>query len=74
MDKFGKFVMGFLMGALVGAGASVLLAPYSGDRMRTEISNYFENASEEIRLAAIRKREELEIQLEEMRTPNKPQQ
>lgn len=71
MSKFSKFVLGFLMGAFIGGGTSLLLTPYSGNRLKLEIRQYFDKASEDIQLAAKKKREELEIQLEELRTPQK---
>jgi gas vesicle protein len=34
-DEFGAFLLGFIVGALTGAIASLLLAPKSGDETRT---------------------------------------
>ena len=69
MAKFGKFLFGFMLGAFIGAGASILLAPYSGNQLRLEVKQYFDNAAQDIRTAATQKREELEIQLEQLRAP-----
>lgn len=73
MERFGKFMSGFLLGALIGGGLSILLAPYSGEQLRIEARQYVENTAKEVRLAASKKREELEIQLDDLRTPKKPE-
>ena len=71
MAKFGKFMMGFFTGAILGAAASILLAPYSGEKMRVEVDGYFKKTAEDIRLAAAKKREDLEKQLSQLRAPQK---
>ena len=71
MAKFGKFMSGFFLGALLGGAAAILLAPYSGDQMRSEVDGYFKKTTEDIRLAAAKKREELEKQLSQLREPQK---
>ena len=74
MAKFGKFMMGFFTGAIVGSVAAFLMAPYSGDKMRTEVDVYFKKTAEDIRLAAAKKREELEKQLSQLRAPQKEEE
>ena len=71
MAKFGKFMSGFFLGALIGGAAALLLAPYSGEKLRVEADGYFKKTVEDIRLAATQKREELEKQLVELRAPQK---
>jgi len=36
-DNFGSFVLGFILGGIAGAAASLLLAPKSGEETRTAI-------------------------------------
>ena len=38
-DNFGSFLMGFIIGGLAGAAASLLLAPQSGEETRTLIKD-----------------------------------
>ena len=40
MAKFRKFLLGAVLGAIAGAGLSIILAPYSGPRLREEIETY----------------------------------
>jgi len=67
MRKFGNFVLGALIGGLVGSSLVMLFAPASGEEIRKEIEDYFKNLKEEINRAADEKRAELEAQLEKMR-------
>lgn len=39
-DEFGAFLIGFLVGGLTGAVASLLLAPHSGEETRTIIKEH----------------------------------
>lgn len=71
MAKFQKFMLGMILGAVVGAGVSILLAPYSGPRLREEIDMYYRRTADDIRMAALRRRSELELQLQDLRTPRK---
>ncbi len=74
MAKFQKFMLGMILGAVVGAGVSILLAPYSGPRLREEIDMYYRRTADDIRMAALRRRSELELQLQDLRTPRKIEQ
>ena len=69
MAKFERFMLGLILGAITGAGAALLLAPYSGTQMRSEINIYFKKATEDIKTAAAQKRVELEKQLDALRAP-----
>lgn len=73
MEKFSKFMLGLVLGAIIGGGTSLLLAPYSGERLRKEIEQYYKQTTDDIRTASIRRRNELELQLEELRKPAKPE-
>ncbi len=74
MAKFGKFMLGFLLGALVGGGTALLMTPYSGNKLREEINVNFKKTTEDIRHAAQKKRIELETQLESLRAPQKTEE
>ena len=68
MRKFGKLVMGALLGGLVGGSLGLLFAPASGEKLRKNIQDYFGNLKAEINRAADEKRAELEAQLYELRS------
>jgi gas vesicle protein len=66
------FMMGVMMGSLVGATIALLLAPTSGDEIRLQMQERAERLGAEIRKAAADRRSELEEQLATLRAPQKP--
>lgn len=66
MRKAMAFVFGAIMGGVLGGIGALLLAPYSGDELRSGIRKNIEGIQIEIKEAAQKKREELEEQLQEM--------
>jgi gas vesicle protein len=71
MKRFFSFLVGAVMGGLVGATVALLLAPSSGTELRTQMQERSERLREEIRKAAADRREELEEQLAALRAPQK---
>ena len=71
MKRFMAFLMGAMMGGLVGATLAILLAPYSGEELRTQMIDRTERLREDIRKAALDRRTELEEQLASLRAPQK---
>ena len=69
MRKFFSFLMGTVMGALVGATVALLLAPESGEELRVSIRQRFESLQGEIQEAATTRKVELEKQLANLRQP-----
>lgn len=69
MRKFFSFLIGTVMGALVGVTVALLLAPESGEELRGSIRQRFENLQVEIQEAAANRRIELEKQLANLRQP-----
>lgn len=67
MRKMISFLMGTLIGGLVGATFALLFAPSSGNDMQTKIKTNFTNLTDEIRQAATDRRKELTLQLETLR-------
>ncbi len=63
------FLMGIVVGALVGSTVALLLAPETGDKFRGEIRARGEGFVNEVRHAAVARRIELTEQLESMRAP-----
>ena len=69
MKKFFSFMVGTIMGALVGATVALLLAPSSGDTLRTQIRERFNALQDELSQAAAERRVELENYLTSLRDP-----
>ena len=66
-NKFFSFLGGALVGGLIGAAASLLLAAKPGKDMQADIKREIDSVLEEGRRAAAARRAELERQLSEMR-------
>ncbi|MGW8319388.1 MAG: YtxH domain-containing protein [Candidatus Promineifilaceae bacterium] len=66
MNKILSFLAGAMAGAIVGATAALLLAPASGEDLRAQMINRWEEALEEARLAMEETRRDLQAQLEQM--------
>lgn len=70
MRRLFGFVLGLAGGALVGATLAILLAPASGEDLRSELRNRASRFRDELQQAAAQRRTELERQLEAMRHPH----
>ena len=66
MNKFFSFMAGALCGAVVGATAAILLAPSSGEELRSEVTSRWEEALAEARQAMEETRQDLQTQLDQM--------
>ena len=69
MRRFTSFVVGALLGGLVGTSLAFLFAPASGAALRLKIADYYDQVVDEVGRAASDKRIELESQLAELRAP-----
>ncbi len=69
MKKLFSFLVGAMMGALVGSTTAILLAPSSGDDLRNDLVQRVENFKSDIIAASDNKRIELETQLANLRSP-----
>lgn len=67
MNKLFSFLAGALSGALVGAVLGLLLTPASGEELRTEVTNRFQNAIEEGRKAMEETNRTMTEQFEQMK-------
>lgn len=67
-----SFLVGAVMGSLVGASLALLLAPMSGSALRTEVQERARTVTGEVQEAARLRRIELEKQLEQLRAPRRP--
>jgi len=64
MRKITSFLVGLLAGAVVGAAAAILLAPYSGPELQERVRTRVQGLIEEGKRAAAARRAEMEAQLE----------
>ncbi len=64
------FMMGIMLGALVGSTVALLLAPGPGETLRSELRVRGQNFANDVRQAAEARRIELTNRLEALREPN----
>jgi gas vesicle protein len=69
MRSVTNFLAGFAVGALVSAGLVLLFTPYSGEELRGRVQSEVARIQDEVKQAAIERREELEGQLSALRQP-----
>ena len=69
MKRMFGFLIGILVGGLVGSTIALLLAPESGDELRSEIRARGENFFSDVRHAADERKIELRQKLDAMRAP-----
>jgi gas vesicle protein len=66
-----SFITGAVMGALVGATVAILMAPASGEDLRTQMRDRIDRLRDELSDAARERRAELEKQLAGLRQPQR---
>lgn len=69
MRKMLGFMVGVIVGGLVGATFALLYAPESGAELRAQISERAQTFATEVRQAATTKRIELQERLDSLRAP-----
>ena len=69
MRRVFGFLIGAMIGGLVGTTVALLFAPTSGTELRSQISNRAQTFATDIRQAANTKRIELQDRLEVLRAP-----
>lgn len=67
MKKLSMFILGVLSGCIVGSALAILMAPDSGENIRNRISGYSHSIQEDVRHAALARRQELEQELNRLR-------
>lgn len=72
MQKFFSFVAGLMSGSIVGATAALLLAPASGQELRQEAQERWEEALEEAKKAMDETRMQKEREYQMMKEAGKP--
>lgn len=68
MRRILMFLTGTICGGLVGAVAALLLAPASGEELRSQLRNRCQGLVDEVRQAYQTRRAQLEAELEALRT------
>jgi gas vesicle protein len=66
MNKVLSFTAGAICGAIVGAAAALLLAPESGQELRSDVAKRWEDALAEAKQAMEDTRQDLQSQFEQM--------
>ncbi len=69
MKRMFGFLIGVVVGGLVGSTIALLLAPESGEQLRTEIRARGDNFFNDVRHAADERKIELRQKLDAMRAP-----
>lgn len=69
MRRMFGFLIGIVVGALVGSTVVLLLAPEAGEQLRGELRERGANFLADVRQAADSRRIELQSRLEELRAP-----
>jgi gas vesicle protein len=69
MRRIFSFLTGIMIGGLVGATVGILLAPTSGEEVRTQIQERSIRLRDDIKAVAEARRAELERELEALRAP-----
>ena len=68
MRKYWNFLLGAILGGVVGGSLALFFAPNSGEQTRKGIEDYFKNLQNEIQKAGTEKRAELQAQLNQLRS------
>jgi gas vesicle protein len=71
MSRLFNFMMGALLGGMVGSALALLLTPASGESLRSQMRETVVEVQEEVRQAALNRRIELEKQLAALRASQK---
>lgn len=69
MRKMFNFFVGLMMGGLVGATVALLLAPASGEEVRSQLQEQTIRLRDEVKAVAEARRAELERELSALRAP-----
>lgn len=66
-----NFLIGAMIGSIIGAGIALITAPASGDELREQMQDRAQRLQIEVKNAAAIRRAEMEQQLAALRAPRK---
>ncbi len=69
MGRISNFIIGLMVGGLVGATVALLLAPTSGEEIRAQLQEQTIRLKDEVKSVAEARRAELERELSALRAP-----
>ncbi|MCD4672801.1 MAG: YtxH domain-containing protein [Anaerolineaceae bacterium] len=69
MRRIVNFLSGALLGGLIASALVLLLTPSSGSSIRKQIAELANKTYEEVRQAGEQRRDELQLELQELRAP-----
>jgi len=67
MKRCFSFLLGAIVGGMIGSTLVLLLAPTKGKELRAHIQDYIDNLTTEAQIAAAQRRTELENELARLR-------
>lgn len=73
MQRLGSFLLGAVLGGLIGASVAILMAPSSGEELRAGMKERVYEIRSEVADAAAQRRAELESRLAALRAPAQPE-
>lgn len=73
MQRIGSFLLGAVLGGLIGASVAILTAPSSGEELRAGMKERVYEIRAEVADAAAQRRAELESRLAQLRAPASPE-
>jgi len=65
LDKFGRFLFGLITGGIVGIITALLITPKSGQKIREDLRNGFDEIKLDFELGKQKKKEELEADIKQ---------
>jgi gas vesicle protein len=69
MRQVFSFLSGVILGGLIASALVLLLTPSSGNELRQQISDLANKTYEEVRQAGEQRRDELHLELQDLRAP-----
>lgn len=73
MQRLGSFLLGAVLGGMIGASVAILMAPSSGEELRAGMKERVYEIRSEVADAAAQRRAELESRLAALRAPAQPE-
>jgi gas vesicle protein len=70
MGRFSSFLLGALLGSLVGSAAALLMAPESGQDVRQQLVQFKDDLKRQVDEATLKRRLEMELELARLRSGN----